>query len=518
LVNEIVGRNGVRSTRSPFLFNFSNRRPQPNEPTADRLQALALNEYLKRAARTDIGAFTMYAMRDSQNQAMKPQWFHMEWNDAMDRYPRLLIMSPRCHAKTECISVIRVIHELGRNPNLRVKVVAQSDDKASVILQQVAANILNNLKIREVFPTLRPMDKGNWSKHRLMVQRDAISKDPSLEALGVLSSGTGGRADLIVFDDICDFRNTIQQPSLRETVKEAYKSVWVNLLEPEGRIAYISTPWHCDDQTHELLANDEYHHIVYKIADDPNNPGHFIPIWDYKWPDEALVRRRNEIGPREFSRQFQMQAISSEEQLFSFDKLRLNFVEERSWPSINDCIFYAGLDLAAFRKKSKVDRGWNVIFIIGVDKEGRKWPFEVHRFRATAPDVTRKFKAFWDKYQMVISNVENNAYQQSLIEWINELYNDSRFVNHVQAFVTSSTKSHPETGLPGLALEFDNRKWAIPVGEKGHAPNCTCSICQWLGELVDYPIGRTTDALMASWFASSAVKQGAIKRGGFEHW
>lgn len=869
MVENIITLSGGRRVRSPFLFLPSTKPVKYNQPNEVQQKAFALKEYLRRLAAKDVGAFIVYAMKDSSGIPMKPEKFHLEWHAAADKYPRLLILAPRDHSKTESISVIRTIFELGRNPNLRIKIVTQSDEKSSTILQQIANNILDNPKIRDVFPDLIPADRGSWSKHKLMVRRKAISKDPSIEALGVLSSGTGGRADLLIFDDIVDFRNAIQQPALREIVKEAYSSVWINLLEPDGRVVYIATPWHClsystlittengprvisdikvgeqvltqkgefrsvkktfcrpykgniihiktyygfgdisltpnhkltvrrdgresiqtaeqvqigdyvcmsqatfpqqviptfhgfekdpdfyyfcgfwiaegclrnnkptqkrvvvstgykdtesgitqkivsiirnkfkrsvwfqgrnrldiafsfvelgeflvehfgrysygkhlpvwlysapkecviellrglfegdghftqrgatwkldsvsrkliievaellfhrfglpsgassntakkmiisdnkvestpreafhlflshletlfsnkvashtylqsgyfenrflwkqvkklttepyegnvynlevdqdhtyvlagnfcvhncDDQTHELLANEEYRHIVYRIEDDPLNPGHYIPIWPSKWPDEALVRRRNEIGPREFSRQFQMKAISAEEQLFTLEKLMVNYTENAVWPKQEECLFYGGLDLAAFRKNNKNDKGWNALFVIGVDKRGKHWPFLAKRLRASAPDVLKYFYSQWQRFHMEISKVENNSYQQSFIDWSKELSFESEFINHVDAHTTGSNKAHRELGLPGLAMEFDMRKWCIPLGEKGHVPSCVCDLCHWITELVDYPIGKTFDVGMSSWFAQSAVKAGSRRHSGFDLW
>src|SRR5262249_9373267 len=159
-----------------------------------------------------------------------------EWHEAWTTDPRVLIEAPRDHGKSTNI-LGRVVWELGRDPNLRVKIVCQSDPKARERLAEVRAHITMNQRVRDVFPDLVTADgdEPDWNKGRRVVRRSFISKDPSLEAHGVTASGTGGRADLIVFDDVVDLRNAVTIPALRETVKTNYKAVWLNLLEPDAR-------------------------------------------------------------------------------------------------------------------------------------------------------------------------------------------------------------------------------------------------------------------------------------------
>ena len=61
----------------------------------------------------------------------------------------------------------------------------------------------------EVFPDLRQADFGEFTKHKIVIQRTARHRDASIEALGIGSTATGGRADLIIADDVVDRRNAL---------------------------------------------------------------------------------------------------------------------------------------------------------------------------------------------------------------------------------------------------------------------------------------------------------------------
>lgn len=201
------------------------------------------------------------------------------------------------------------IWRLGNNPNLRTKIVCASDSKAVERLFTIIQHIRLNSRVHDVFPWLKPAELGDWTKHKIVVARDYISRDASIEALGVLSTATGGRADLLLADDVVDRRNALELPKLRETVKVAWDSDWSNLLEPNAQCIYVATPWHKGDLTHKLKKNPAYRFMSRAIG-TTSNP--FEPIWEEKWPEEALRRRREKIGKIEFDRGFRLVALSGE--------------------------------------------------------------------------------------------------------------------------------------------------------------------------------------------------------------
>lgn len=210
----------------------------------DGLLALSEDGVVEKA-REDFNVFCVYVF------GLTPTWFHREWSAAANTHQRLLIVAPRYHAKTQW-SVMRLAWLLGRNPNLRIKIVAQSDSKARERLFQVRDALEHNERLRRVFPHLTPAQGGDWTKSKIVLARTISAKDASLEALGITSTATGGRADLILFDDVVDLRNAVQMPQMRETIKLLFKSVWSNMLGPESKAIYICTKWH------QCIPSDEW--------------------------------------------------------------------------------------------------------------------------------------------------------------------------------------------------------------------------------------------------------------------
>ncbi len=290
------------------LYHVKSRRAViPGHDDLTIVEMANLAEATKRArileARRKFGAFMEYVFFDEHTRKpFKQQWFHDEWSDAWDTEDRVIIIAPRDHGKTSQI-VGRVLFELGKNPNLRIKIACAADGRAKERLFEVKQHIEHNKRLHEVFPDLVEDETGEWSKHKLVIRRSAMHRDASVEALGITATATGGRCDLLIADDVVDRRNALSQPAMRDQIKLAWKSDWTNLLEPDSRIWYICTLWHKDDLSHELMANKAYTTLFYAIDD------RFGAMWPDKWSSDALKKRFYEIGSVEFNRGFRNQAI-----------------------------------------------------------------------------------------------------------------------------------------------------------------------------------------------------------------
>jgi len=84
----------------------------------------------------------------------------------------------------------------------------------------------------------------------------------------VLQTATGGRADLLIFDDIVDLNNAILNPAMRPKVVEAFHNVWLPRLEPGGFAIYIATRWHLEDITGVLMTNPQWRFLVQSVSED----------------------------------------------------------------------------------------------------------------------------------------------------------------------------------------------------------------------------------------------------------
>jgi hypothetical protein len=459
------------------------------------------------AARRNVDVFCEFVMQDPQGNPWRQAFFHQEWQALLPLAGpcRVLIGAPRESAKTTQLAIARPIWELGRNPNLRIKIVTNTDDLAADIVGAIAQHIVRNPRVRQVFPHLRPASASLWPKpgaraNRLVVARTSQDKDPSVSGHGILSTGAGGRADVIVFDDVVDYRNAVASPTLRGRVAQSLLEVWINQLGPTGRAWYVATCWHEEDLTMQLKVNPAWT-VWWRPA---RNEVSGDVLWPERWTAEALAAREREIGDRLFARQYLLQPLSDAERTFPETVLQAcrdasqapgQVMVPQNWP------IYCRVDLGASLGQKA---SWTVMITVAVDPASkRRYPLETIRKRQSFPDTIHMIQDQWRRRRPGLIYVESNSYQMAVTQ---ELSQQDRSIP-VRAYTTGQEKMSPDVGIPSLAAGMANGAWLIPTGGSPHPSRCECGWCAWVRELSLHPAGEFTDCVMAMWLCELAARQ-----------
>lgn len=175
---------------------------------------------------------------------------------------------------TQIVSVALPLYLIGRDNNIRIKMVCLSDDSAKERLGSIRSYLMEDQDFKDVFPGIKKDTLSEWSKHNLTIERsNKGAKDQTLSAKGVTASGIGGRADMLLVDDIFDFRTAIAQPATREQICTTYNIVWLTRLDPrKGMAVVICTRWHEQDLAGVILSDekmrDQYGILIQAIASD----------------------------------------------------------------------------------------------------------------------------------------------------------------------------------------------------------------------------------------------------------
>jgi hypothetical protein len=226
-----------------------------------------------------------------------------------------------------------------------------------------------------------------------------------------------------------------------------------------------------------------------------------LPPWDH-WNAERLAREQDE-NLRAFERGFRMRAFSDDERMYpSFEScyahgVVVGEVARRGWP------VFMGVDLAGTKRPG------NVIFIAALDPQTQKrYPLEVLTGAWSSPETAQQISMAASRHSNVrYIMVENNGYQQALIDWVKSSPADHSFWYKIESYTTTGTsKNNLLIGMPSLEVEFKNKAWVIPYDEfGGHYVTCHCGWCTWKSEVRDYPMSATTDTVMAMWFCREAI-------------
>lgn len=166
------------------------------------------------------------------------------------------------------ITVAYVLWVLYCDPQKKILVVSASKNLADNF-STFCFQLINSM---ELLAHLRPRSEQRNSKIQFDVGPALDSKDPSVRSVGITGQITGGRADLIIPDDIESLNNALTQQA-RDRLSEAIKE-FDSVLKPGGTIKYLGTP-----QT-ELS--------IYNVL--PAR-GYEVRIWPARYPEERLVSR-----------------------------------------------------------------------------------------------------------------------------------------------------------------------------------------------------------------------------------
>ena len=255
------------------------------------------------AARIDPVAFLQWVLTEPGRVANPMAAVHRDLQNHLSAHRLALVELPRDHGKTTQVC-LRVLWELGRDPNLRIKIVCASESIAVDRSRFLRHSIAQNPKIRRVFPHLRPSEP--WLAQAFTVERKPGILGSSVAAFGIGAASTGTRADLLICDDVVDVK-ALYSKAHRDRVTEDFTNNLFNLLEPTGRFWGLSTPWHSNDLNARLKANPSYN--LFRHAIGPN----LEPLWPEKWSTAALADRRAEIGESSFARGYRLASISDDE-------------------------------------------------------------------------------------------------------------------------------------------------------------------------------------------------------------
>jgi hypothetical protein len=231
--------------------------------------AIARAKYQQRVidARTSLQNFIEFAGRSEEGAGIELDHIHKMWCHHLtycwSRGLHAGILAPFGSGKSSTLAVPLSCYLIGRNPQIRIKLVANHDDYAKRRVGAAKA-IMETVEYQQVFPHIVPGEK--WTDHELEVARMRGPIDPTLHARGVLTAGVGTRADVEIFDDVCDQLNS-EEPGSRRKVKEFVRRTWLSRLDQKaGRALWIATPWDPDDATYDLMHDQKWAFLVQRVA------------------------------------------------------------------------------------------------------------------------------------------------------------------------------------------------------------------------------------------------------------
>lgn len=153
------------------------------------------------------------------------------------------VLGPWRHGKSRSLIIGLAALEVGRNQNVRIRIIC-ADDREAVLRVSAVRRLIESPRYQRIFPNVRPLE-GEWLKQQFIVQRSSGGVDPTVAAAGVFAAEAGGGHDIIMIDDVVTYQNAYLSPATRDQVYQTLTAVWLRRIDPGTRIVATGTAWHC---------------------------------------------------------------------------------------------------------------------------------------------------------------------------------------------------------------------------------------------------------------------------------
>ncbi len=346
---------------------------------------------------------------------------HDRFQRHLNRHADCYCEWPRGHGKTTQLNA-RLAWEIGKRPDIRIKMVQQTDPEAAKSVDMVR-RIIRSERFRLLFPRLRldPSDRGTQSLSVVEKGRaESFDRDSNIEACGVMGRA-GGRADILVADDICDLRNSVLQPALRGQVKDAWKTNWLAMSDESRaqatRVWKVGTPYHVDDITAEwrALHGEDGSLLRCPVVD-------FVGPWPDVYTPEKLREKRRKLGPIAFARAYELVPVTSDMLVFQPDWLSAAYYAG-DIPQAH-CVgkVVGAVDFAFSDKRTsgKDDPDWSVLVVAWASSLGHLFVLEVLRLRTSFPEFRRRVNEVAKRRGVAKIYAEANGPQAGLVQEMRE--------------------------------------------------------------------------------------------------
>ena len=456
---------------------------------------------------------------------LKP--FHLELIRYATEARLGLIFYPAGHGKTTIVSELLPIWAICKDPNIRIANIAKDEKAAQDNTRSIQSELMQNEPLIEAFGPFKPEDDSKaWSLTRFDVEkRSRRGRSSTFAAFGAGSRGTlGYRSDWSVCDDVVTDKNS-ETPEQRDKLKQWFNQGPRTMAEgASGRLTVVGTLFHPEDLYHDLREQ------VLPDSGEPMWKGETfsaVTDWDTQevlWPEERpwlwLMEQKVGFGTLDFNKRYCNVAVDASRMVFRDEYIRGGWVGKQKYPGCLDRHYVIGDYSPDWRRVSGFDPAVgtrsrsskfcaHVVLAAGSCQKHERcyWFVDIERDQMTLPQQVDVILAKHEKYDLNKSMIEANSYQAGLFQAVQHKMGEAGVRYDVQPHYTSRTnKPDPELGVQAMSPIFENGEVHIPWGN----PASQRKMQVLVDELIQYP-GRTTDTVMATWFAWKQLQESAPK-------
>lgn len=477
----------------------------------------------------------------------EPSWTHPAMT--LDKGERDLIICnmPPEHGKSSTITMNYATYRIVQDPNIRILIVSKTEAMAKKFLFGIKERLTHPMyaEMHAQFGPPGGFDQNSeaWSQKLIYVSpdaRDAGSKDPTVEALGIRGHIYGARADLIILDDCVDDTNAHEYDKQIDWIQ----AVVMSRISVYGSLLVVGTRMAPKDLYQELRDGRRYPDEVSPwtylsmpaVLEFAEKPSDWVTLWPQsnrpepgargdelepnadglfpKWNGPRLLKKRSRMQPKTWAMVYMQQQVS-EDAVFrpeaineSINGNRVAGMMPRGMVGcrkngMDGLVIVAGMDPAM--------SGYTAAVVIGLDPVTQKrHVLDISNKAAMTPDGIRELIKSWtDKYSISEWRIEKNAFQSMLTQ-------DREILTYLtgrgcilREHTTGRNKWAPDFGVASLSMlwsGWQDKRNLIELPSTVGSEAAKTLVEQLVTWHPDAPKTQKTDIVMALWFTELACR------------
>jgi len=379
-----------------------------NPESLARFPGIAIKARKVRKARRRFIDFIRYTKSDYLVGA-----FHEDLADRIDVFidacvaglsPRLLVMAPPRHGKSEQVSRRLPAYALGKHSSLEI-ILGSYAKTLSEDMNEDVQSIMDSIEYQEVFDTRIPVQgRTNSGGRRNREETFVIGGKGKVRAVGVDGPVTGKGANIFGIDDPIKNAKEAASATVRQSVWDWYVSTAYTRMEPGGGILITQTCWNEDDLAgriqeamRQAQINNDIDADVFDVVRYPaiaTEDEEFRKKGEALHPDrydlKALRRIRSTMGTYYWSALYQQSPSPAEGDVFLREWWRY-------WKQLPEIVMVKIYADTAMKKTETAD--YTVFQVWGLGADGNIYLLDQLRDKMESPQLKRTAISFWNKWQ-----------------------------------------------------------------------------------------------------------------------
>jgi len=396
-------------------------------------------------------------------------WRNIEWGNLVQLYPWSCFQCQRGSGKSHefCFAFplwrsysyrrpSGMMMDSKENRNRKETVIITNESRLGIRhLEKIVEEIRSNDLLHDV---LLPTNNNDLGREQIRTKNGATiflrSKDSFIRGLHV-----GG----VAVDDLLD-KSCLYSKEQREKFEEVFYAEIVNIVEPQGSLIVIGTPFHKKDLYARIAEDPHFKTFIY--------PG-IYPDGRLLAPDrytfEKIMELRESLGSVVFSREHLVRPISDQSTLFPWEYLNRAKTGMDNITLVNNISSFPiqlervviGCDFAI---SGSVGADYSVFSVWGRGAEDHRY-YLIHVFRKKGMphgEQVSEIVSLNNRFQPSEIIAEDNGFQRIMIDMVRE-----RGVSNIKGFTTTANiKRDLYEGLPSLSALFERGEIRIPYGNE----------------------------------------------------